>query len=65
MSLDNNSDYEYVVGKLQSGIFNLSVIAPLIGVERRTLSKIRAGKTDKPNALTLALIANFLREVAD
>ena len=62
--INNNSDYEYVVNKLQSGIFNLSVIASLIGVERRTLSKIRSGKTDEPNALTLALIANFLRGCA-
>jgi hypothetical protein len=63
MSLDNNSDYEYVVRKLQSGIFNFSVIAPMIGVSRKTLSKIAYGKSESPQQLTIDVIAEFFRGV--
>jgi DNA-binding XRE family transcriptional regulator len=59
------TNYEYVVNKLQSGIFNFSVIAPMIGVSRKTLSKIAYGKSESPQQLTIDAIANFIRKIGD
>jgi DNA-binding XRE family transcriptional regulator len=59
------NEHEYVVKKLQSCVFNLSVIAPIIGVNRHTLELIRNGKTANPNKTTIAAIANFIRQVGN
>lgn len=61
----NRDNYEYVLQKLQSKIFNFKVIAPLMGLSRKTLSKIAYGKTEAPHDLTINLIADFFRKVGD
>lgn len=64
-AMQNYDDYYYVMLKLQSGIFNFNVIAPLIGISRRTLSKIAYGETESPQPATVIAIAEFFRKVGE
>jgi hypothetical protein len=59
------TEYEFVISKLQSGVFNFSVIAPMIGIDRHTLVLICNGKTQRPRQITINAIANFIRQVGE
>jgi len=56
---------DYVLRKLDSDIFNLSIVAKDMGVNRHTLSKIKLRQTKNPNPSTLKVIADYFRNAGN